>query len=139
MWDGVDEFVVYGDPVKHFGRITDRGITRFNLFTTTGRLSKRGKDMNDGDIPVWTYPALYSNTLYFAGTDVYGGDALDCEQNSDATDCIEKGDRVMLLNGEDSFQNDFAFPNIYTVEKISVNYEASRLELVLTWESMCKK
>jgi len=120
-YDGGD-FVLMSNPAKDYDTFKTTfadAEVQFYVFTTTGTLSQRGVDQS---INTFSLKGFHSNVVYTTeGTNT--GESLDCESRDDTddTDCIEKGDLVMLLNADtDSNNDDYRYPNLYTVEKINI-------------------
>jgi len=120
---------IYGNQGADYAR-----DVYFHIFTTEGVLTKISNDNANQD--VLAMGSYFSNVITSTTNHDSVTMSLDCETRSDATatNCLNKNDRIMIFST--SGGNDFKYPNIYNIEKIStpfVNGEtgARHTEIVL--------
>jgi len=121
-----NRFNIYTQAGLDYVTVVGGNQARFYVYTTTGVLSQRGRG---GPVGKFYFDTMFSNVIHTLEA-VNSDSSLDCESGNslgDYSDCVEKGDYVMLFHtsGNDlTVENSFRYPNIYTVEKIGVGSDA---------------
>ena len=131
-WDQTDQhFIILSRPSFDY-----TSTTKFHVYTTKGLLRTVDEDVavfntwNDlADGSTSSQKDLFTNKIYTKARQGTTRESLDCETTSDSTDCLKRGDLIMLFNVGFTYHNSVhtlshfqgranpIYPMIYRVEK----------------------